>query len=78
MHCDSCQRRKPSHGFHAPLGDVEELTEPFQVTGIVSLLGKTNTRDIRKVTPSELLIKQAIIKNYYIQKIRACLSYFSA
>jgi hypothetical protein len=34
MRCDMCQRRKGAHEFRAPLRDVEEPTEPFQVTGM--------------------------------------------
>jgi hypothetical protein len=34
MRFDSCQRRKTSYEFHAPLWDVEELAEPFQVTSM--------------------------------------------
>jgi hypothetical protein len=30
--CNPCQRRKDGHELRAPLGDVEETTEPFQVT----------------------------------------------
>jgi hypothetical protein len=32
--CDSCQRRKGAHESRAPLGDVEEPNEPFQVTSM--------------------------------------------
>jgi transposase InsO family protein len=32
--CDACMRRKSSFEFRAPLGDVEEPTEPFQVTAM--------------------------------------------
>jgi hypothetical protein len=34
MRCDMCHRRKGGHEFRAPLGDVEEPTEPFQVTSM--------------------------------------------
>jgi transposase InsO family protein len=32
--CDKCQMRKGKHEFRAPLGEVENPTEPFQVTAM--------------------------------------------
>jgi len=32
--CDSCQRRKSTRKFIAPLGEVEEPTFPFQITSV--------------------------------------------
>ena len=32
--CDPCQRRKEVREFVAPLGEVEEPTDPFQVTSV--------------------------------------------
>jgi len=32
--CEKCQTRKRKHEFRAPLGEVENLSEPFQVTAM--------------------------------------------
>ena len=32
--CDKCQKRKGKHEFRAPLGEVEDPSELFQVTSI--------------------------------------------
>jgi len=32
--CDKCQRRKGKQEFRAPLGEVENTSEPFQVTSL--------------------------------------------
>jgi hypothetical protein len=32
--CDKCQTRKGKHEFRAPLGEVEDPSEPFQVTAM--------------------------------------------
>ena len=32
--CDKCQMRKGKHEFRAPLGAVEDPSEPFQVTSM--------------------------------------------
>jgi len=32
--CDSCQRRKSTGKFIAPIGEVEEPTFPFQITSV--------------------------------------------
>jgi hypothetical protein len=47
MRCDLCQRRKGGSEFRSPLGDVQEPTEPLQVTsmditGPYSLTTRTN------------------------------------
>jgi len=32
--CDKCQTRKGKHEFRAPLGEVEDPSEPFQVVSL--------------------------------------------
>jgi hypothetical protein len=47
----------------------------FNVNGFIN--GKTVTRAIQKVISCELLIKQAMRKNYYMQEVCTYFSYFS-
>ena len=43
--CDSCQRRKSTGKFIAPLGEVEEPTFPFQITSVdITVPYPTTTR----------------------------------